>query len=47
MENLGDDFSINQESGIIPVRGSFAVKVHFKAAKALVVKRIIRVEVCR
>ena len=45
MENMGDDFSLNQESGIIDPRCEFALQINFRATKAANVKKAIRLEV--
>ncbi|KAM4614098.1 hydrocephalus-inducing protein homolog [Discoglossus pictus] len=45
LENLGDDFSISQDQGIVGPRSECAVQLHFKAAKATNIKKNIRLEV--
>ncbi|XP_076808093.1 hydrocephalus-inducing protein homolog isoform X2 [Clavelina lepadiformis] len=45
MENMGDDFSLNQDSGIIEPRCEFALQLHFRATKAMNIKKTIRLEV--
>ncbi|XP_069510876.1 hydrocephalus-inducing protein homolog [Ambystoma mexicanum] len=45
LENLGDDFSVSQDQGIIGPRAEYGLMVHFKASKAVNVKKFIRLEV--
>ena len=45
MENMGDDFSLNQDTGIIEPGCEFALNLHFRATKAMNVKKMIRLEV--
>ncbi|KAM4722980.1 hydrocephalus-inducing protein homolog [Rhinophrynus dorsalis] len=45
LENLGDDFSISQDQGIVGPRSEYGLQLHFKAAKATNVKKTIRMEV--
>ena len=45
MENMGDDFSLNQECGIIEPRCEFALQINFRATKAANIKKAIRLEV--
>ncbi|XP_063801928.1 hydrocephalus-inducing protein homolog isoform X2 [Pseudophryne corroboree] len=45
LENLGDDFSVSQDQGIVAPRSEYGLQLHFKAAKATNVKKIIRLEV--
>ncbi|XP_073461747.1 hydrocephalus-inducing protein homolog [Aquarana catesbeiana] len=45
LENLGDDFSVSQDQGIVAPRTEYGLQLHFKAAKATNVKKFIRLEV--
>ncbi|OCT82470.1 hypothetical protein XELAEV_18025000mg [Xenopus laevis] len=45
LENLGDDFSVSQDQGIVGPRSEYALQLHFKAARATNVKKLIRLEV--
>ena len=45
LENLGDEFIANQESGIIGPRDTFDFHLDFRALKAVNIKRKIRVVV--
>ncbi|MEE6500185.1 hypothetical protein FKM82_003696, partial [Ascaphus truei] len=45
LENLGDDFSVTQDQGIIGPRSEFGLQLHFKAPRATNVKKFIRLEV--
>lgn len=45
MENLGDDFTVNQESGVIGTHGEFGLQLHFRATRPTTVKKMIRIEV--
>lgn len=45
MENMGDDFSLNQDSGIIEPKCEFALQLNFRATKAANIKKAIRLEV--
>ncbi|NXS60518.1 HYDIN protein, partial [Brachypteracias leptosomus] len=45
LENLGEDFSVSQSEGIVGPSTEFDVHLHFKATKALSVKKLIRLEV--
>ncbi|CAH2323836.1 Hypothetical predicted protein [Pelobates cultripes] len=45
LENLGDEFSVSQDQGIVGPRSQYGLQVHFKAAKATNVKKFIRLEV--
>nr|XP_025038877.1 hydrocephalus-inducing protein-like [Pelodiscus sinensis] len=45
LENLGDDFSVLQDQGIIGPRSEYCLQLHFKATKPLNIKKIIRLEV--
>ncbi|XP_078527074.1 hydrocephalus-inducing protein homolog isoform X2 [Lissotriton helveticus] len=45
LEILGDDFSVSQDQGIIAPRAEYGLMVHFKASKAVNVKKFIRLEV--
>ncbi|CAN2389289.1 axonemal central apparatus assembly [Pristimantis euphronides] len=45
LENLGDDFSVSQDQGIVAPRSEYGLQLHFKAAKAANIKKFIRLEV--
>ncbi|KAF1661855.1 hypothetical protein FQA23_0006661, partial [Aptenodytes patagonicus] len=45
LENLGEDFSVSQDKGIVGPRTEFGVHLYFKATKALSIKKTIRLEV--
>ncbi|XP_029009061.1 hydrocephalus-inducing protein homolog isoform X2 [Betta splendens] len=45
LEELGDEFSMPQDHGIISPKSSFPLSLHFRAKKALHIKRILRLEV--
>lgn len=45
LENLGDDFSVSQDQGIVAPRTEYGLQLHFKAAKATNIKKFIRLEV--
>ncbi|NXS73554.1 HYDIN protein, partial [Pandion haliaetus] len=45
LENLGEDFSVSQDEGIVGPRTEFGVHLYFKATKALSIKKTIRLEV--
>uniref|UniRef100_H2YKD6 Uncharacterized protein n=1 Tax=Ciona savignyi TaxID=51511 RepID=H2YKD6_CIOSA len=45
MENMGDDFSLNQDTGVIEPRCEFALQLHFRATKAMNLKKTIRLEI--
>ncbi|NXQ99391.1 HYDIN protein, partial [Sagittarius serpentarius] len=45
LENLGEDFSVSQDEGIVGPRAEFGVRLYFKATKALSIKKTIRLEV--
>ncbi|XP_074748293.1 hydrocephalus-inducing protein homolog isoform X5 [Strix uralensis] len=45
LENLGEDFSVSQEEGIVGPRTEFGVHLYFKATQALSIKKTIRLEV--
>ena len=47
MDNLGDDFSVTPEHGIIEPKSEFALQMHFRAVRPTNVKKIIRLEVRR
>ena len=46
MENLGDDFTVTNEFGVIEPMQEFALHLHFRAIKPVTVKKMIRLEVC-
>ncbi len=45
MDNLGDDFSVTVDNGIIEPKTEFALQMHFRAIKAMNTKKIVRLEV--
>ncbi|NXT36809.1 HYDIN protein, partial [Pelecanoides urinatrix] len=45
LENLGEDFSVSQDEGIVGPRTEFGLCLYFKATKALSIKKMIRLEV--
>ncbi|XP_066439738.1 hydrocephalus-inducing protein homolog isoform X2 [Eleutherodactylus coqui] len=45
LENLGDDFSVSQDQGIVAPRSEYGLQLHFKAVKASNIKKFIRLEV--
>ncbi|XP_075181569.1 hydrocephalus-inducing protein homolog [Anomaloglossus baeobatrachus] len=45
LENLGDDFSVSQDQGIVAPRSEFGLQLYFKAGKATNIKKFIRLEV--
>nr|XP_006823299.1 PREDICTED: hydrocephalus-inducing protein homolog [Saccoglossus kowalevskii] len=45
LENLGDDFSMPQEQGIIEPKSEYPLQAHFRAMKPINLKKIIRLEV--
>ena len=47
MDNLGDDFSVPVDNGIIDPRTEFALHMDFRAIRPTTVKRIVRLEVGR
>nr|XP_046249402.1 hydrocephalus-inducing protein homolog [Scatophagus argus] len=45
VEELGDEFSVPQDQGIISSNSSFPLSLHFRARKPLHIKKILRLEV--
>lgn len=45
LENLGDDFSVVTDHGVIEPRSEYGLQVHFRAARPVTIKKIIRLEV--
>lgn len=45
LENIGDDFSVSDDVGVIEPFTEYCLQVNFKATKALIVKKAIRLEV--
>ncbi|XP_059682609.1 hydrocephalus-inducing protein homolog [Gavia stellata] len=45
LENLGEDFSLSQDEGLIAPCTEFGVRLYFKATKAVTVKKMIQLEV--
>ena len=46
MENLGDDFSVTVDHGVIGPLHEFSLQLHFRAIRPVNIKKIIRLEVC-
>ena len=44
MENLGDDFSLTVDHGVIEPKSEFGLQMHFRAIKAVNVKKVVRLE---
>lgn len=45
VEELGDEFSVPQDQGLISPNSSFPLSLHFRARRPLHVKKILRLEV--
>jgi len=45
LENLGDDFSVTEDHGLIEPMQEYALQLHFRAIKPVNLKKIIRLEV--
>lgn len=46
LENLGDDFSVSMEQGVVPAKTDFTLNFYFKAIKPINTnKKSIRIEV--
>ncbi|XP_077166200.1 hydrocephalus-inducing protein homolog isoform X2 [Paroedura picta] len=45
LENIGDDFSVSDDMGIVEPFSEYCMQLYFKASKALNIKRAIRLEV--
>jgi len=45
MDNLGDDFSLTTEHGVIEAKSEFALQMHFRAVRPTNIKKIVRLEV--
>ncbi|XP_067853715.1 hydrocephalus-inducing protein homolog [Heptranchias perlo] len=45
LENLGDDFSVSQDQGIIDPKTEFRVHMHFRAMRQVNLRKYIRLEV--
>ena len=45
LDVLGNDFSFNQENGVVQPKSEFELKVHFRASKANNYKRALKLEV--
>lgn len=45
VEELGDEFLVPQDQGIVPPNTSVPICMNFKAKKPLAVKKILRLEV--
>ncbi|XP_054856814.1 hydrocephalus-inducing protein homolog [Eublepharis macularius] len=45
LENIGEDFSVSDDMGIVEAFSEYCLQVYFKASKVLNIKRAIRLEV--
>lgn len=45
VEELGDEFTVPQDHGIIPPKSSLPVTLHFRAKRPLHIKKVLRLEV--
>ena len=45
MDNLGDDFSVTVDNGLIEPKTEFALQMHFRAIRATTLRKIVRLEV--
>ena len=45
MDNLGDDFSLTTEHGVIDAKSEFALQMHFRAGRPTNIRKIVRLEV--
>lgn len=45
VEELGDEFSVPQDEGVILPNSSFHLSLHFRARRPLHIKKILRLEV--
>ncbi|XP_072135349.1 hydrocephalus-inducing protein homolog isoform X2 [Mobula birostris] len=45
LENLGDDFSLSQDQGVIEPKAEFCVHMHFRATRQINLRKYIRLEV--
>ncbi|XP_033625714.1 hydrocephalus-inducing protein homolog [Asterias rubens] len=45
LENLGDDFSVTTDTGVIDPKSEFALNAHFRAMRPTNLKKMIRLEV--
>lgn len=45
LDQLGEEFSFNQDHGIVPPRSDFPLHVHFRAAKPVTIKKAFKLEV--
>ena len=45
MENMGDEFNLNENFGVIEPFQTFVLQMNFRALKAMNIKRNIRIEV--
>lgn len=47
MENLGEEFSVSQDHGVVEPNTEFALQAHFRATKPVITNRkSVRLEVC-
>ncbi|XP_078257666.1 hydrocephalus-inducing protein homolog [Rhinoraja longicauda] len=45
LENLGDDFALSQDQGVIESKDEFSVHMHFRATKQINLRKYVRLEV--
>ncbi|XP_068693384.1 hydrocephalus-inducing protein homolog [Montipora foliosa] len=45
MDNLGDDFSLTTEHGVIDAKSEFALQMHFRAVRPTNIRKIVRLEI--
>ncbi|KAG2470210.1 HYDIN protein, partial [Polypterus senegalus] len=45
LENLGDEFSVSQDHGVILPKSEYALQMYFRAQKQINLKKVIRLEV--
>ena len=45
VEELGDEFSVPQEQGVVPANSSYPLSLHFRTKKPLQIKKTLRLEV--
>lgn len=45
VEELGDEFTVPQDHGIIPPKSSLPMTLHFRAKRPLHIKKVLRLEV--
>lgn len=45
VEELGDEFTVPQDHGVIPPKTSLPMTLHFRAKRPLHIKKVLRLEV--